>query len=76
MTWRWRRKADDGTVCGVRIGDMGVAKDGSQKSGYMQGIEIHPGERLVHTANRVETERGFRIDFDLSRVVAEPAAAW
>jgi electron-transferring-flavoprotein dehydrogenase len=30
----------DGAVCGVRIGDMGVAKDGSQKSGYTQGIDI------------------------------------
>jgi hypothetical protein len=39
-------------------------------------IEIHPGERLVYAANRVGTERGFRIDFDLSRVVPEPEAAW
>ena len=29
-----------GAVCGVRIGDMGVAKDGSHKSGYTQGIDI------------------------------------
>src|SRR6202012_3622505 len=25
---------ENGAVCGVRIGDMGVAKDGSHKSGY------------------------------------------
>ena len=31
---------DDGSVAGVRIGDMGVAKDGSHKSGYTQGIDI------------------------------------
>ncbi|HEX7339182.1 MAG TPA: electron transfer flavoprotein-ubiquinone oxidoreductase [Rhodanobacteraceae bacterium] len=31
---------DDGSVAGVRIGDMGVAKDGSQKAGYTQGIDI------------------------------------
>ncbi len=31
---------DDGAVTGVRIGDMGVAKDGSHKSGYTQGIDI------------------------------------
>ncbi|HEY7871560.1 MAG TPA: electron transfer flavoprotein-ubiquinone oxidoreductase [Rudaea sp.] len=30
----------DGSVGGVRIGDMGVAKDGSHKSGYTQGIDI------------------------------------
>lgn len=32
---------DDGKVIGVRIGDMGVAKDGSHKSGYTPGIDIH-----------------------------------
>lgn len=31
---------DAGAVAGVRIGDMGVAKDGSQKEGYTQGIDI------------------------------------
>jgi len=30
----------EGSVGGVRIGDMGVAKDGSHKSGYTQGIDI------------------------------------
>ncbi|MBN8727267.1 MAG: electron transfer flavoprotein-ubiquinone oxidoreductase [Xanthomonadales bacterium] len=30
-----------GAVRGVRIGDMGVAKDGSHKAGYTQGIDIH-----------------------------------
>jgi electron-transferring-flavoprotein dehydrogenase len=33
--------ADDGTVIGVRIGDMGIAKDGSHKPGYTAGIDIH-----------------------------------
>ena len=27
-------------VCGVRIGDMGVARDGTHKPGYTQGIDI------------------------------------
>ncbi|MGV8922216.1 MAG: 4Fe-4S dicluster domain-containing protein [Thermomonas sp.] len=31
---------DAGTVIGVRIGDMGVAKDGSHKPGYTVGIDI------------------------------------
>ncbi|MDQ3057073.1 MAG: NAD(P)/FAD-dependent oxidoreductase, partial [Pseudomonadota bacterium] len=30
----------DGRVTGVRIGDMGVAKDGSRKPGYTAGIDI------------------------------------
>jgi electron-transferring-flavoprotein dehydrogenase len=31
---------DDGRVIGVRIGDMGVAKDGTHKSGFTAGIDI------------------------------------
>ncbi|HET7269279.1 MAG TPA: electron transfer flavoprotein-ubiquinone oxidoreductase [Oleiagrimonas sp.] len=31
---------DDGAVAGVRIGDMGVARDGSHKPGYTEGIDI------------------------------------
>ena len=31
---------EDGRVVGVRIGDMGVAKDGTPKAGYTQGIDI------------------------------------
>ncbi|SEJ06320.1 electron transfer flavoprotein-ubiquinone oxidoreductase [Frateuria terrea] len=31
---------EDGSVAGVRIGDMGVAKDGTHKAGYTQGIDI------------------------------------
>ena len=32
---------DDGSVKGVATGDMGVAKDGSQKDSYMHGMELH-----------------------------------
>ena len=32
---------EDGSVKGVATGDMGVARDGSQKSGYQPGLEIH-----------------------------------
>ncbi|MBB1059045.1 electron transfer flavoprotein-ubiquinone oxidoreductase [Marilutibacter spongiae] len=31
---------EDGSVQGVRIGDMGIAKDGSHKPGYTPGIDI------------------------------------
>ena len=32
---------DDGSVKGVATGDMGVAKDGSHKSDYAEGMELH-----------------------------------
>ncbi|MCW8876375.1 MAG: electron transfer flavoprotein-ubiquinone oxidoreductase [Kangiellaceae bacterium] len=32
---------EDGSVKGVLTGDMGVAEDGSQKDGYMPGMELH-----------------------------------
>ena len=31
---------EDGSVAGVQTGDMGVAKDGSEKDGYMPGMEL------------------------------------
>ena len=39
-------------------------------------MEIHPGERFVYAANRVGTERGFQVDFDLASPVPAPAAPW
>ncbi|MDQ3618284.1 MAG: hypothetical protein M3374_06175 [Pseudomonadota bacterium] len=39
-------------------------------------IEIEPGQRFVYAANRVGTERAFRIVFDLGQPVAAPAAPW
>ncbi|TDK24362.1 hypothetical protein E2F46_08750 [Luteimonas aestuarii] len=39
-------------------------------------VEIHPGERFVYAANRVGTERGFQVDFDLSQTVDAPEAPW
>ena len=32
---------EDGSVKGVAIGDMGVARDGGHKDGYMPGMELH-----------------------------------
>ncbi|MCK9490026.1 MAG: hypothetical protein M0Q42_11680 [Xanthomonadales bacterium] len=39
-------------------------------------VEIHPGQRFVYAANRVGTERGFQVDFDLSQPVPSPPAPW
>jgi len=32
---------DDGSVKGILTGDMGIAEDGSEKDGYMPGMELH-----------------------------------
>ena len=32
---------DDGSVKGVATGDMGIAKDGSQRGDYQRGMELH-----------------------------------
>ncbi len=39
-------------------------------------VEVHPGERFVYAANRVGTERGFQVDFDLRRPVEPPPEPW
>jgi len=32
---------EDGSVKGILTGDMGIAEDGTQKDGYMPGMELH-----------------------------------
>lgn len=39
-------------------------------------IEIDPGKRFVYAANRVGTDRAFRIAFDLTQPVIAPEAPW
>lgn len=51
-----------------------VIPGSGQRSAWL--IEIHPGERFVYAANRVGTERGFQVDFDLGRTVSTPEAPW
>jgi electron-transferring-flavoprotein dehydrogenase len=48
---------DDGKVGGVRIGDMGVAKDGSHKPGYTPGIDIRAGHRARPKARAALTKQ-------------------
>ncbi|MEN1957568.1 electron transfer flavoprotein-ubiquinone oxidoreductase [Luteimonas changyuni] len=60
--------ADDGKVIGVRIGDMGVARDGSEKPGYTAGIDIHAKVTVLaegargHLTKRLV--KRFRLDAD------------
>jgi electron-transferring-flavoprotein dehydrogenase len=58
----------DGRVTGVRIGDMGVARDGAQKAGYTQGIDIRAKVTVLaegargHLTKRLVKQ--FRLDAD------------
>src|SRR5688500_3431449 len=60
----------DGRVAGVRIGDMGVAKDGSRKPGYTQGIDIRAKVTVLaegargHLTKRLVERFGLDADSD------------
>ncbi|ADV28274.1 Electron-transferring-flavoprotein dehydrogenase [Pseudoxanthomonas suwonensis 11-1] len=62
--------AEDGTVLGVRIGDMGVAKDGSHKPGYTPGIDIRARVTVLaegargHLTKRLVKRFGLDADSD------------
>ena len=56
-----------GKVIGVRIGDMGVAKDGSHKPGYTAGIDIHAKVTVLAEGARGHLTKRLVKRFDLSR---------
>jgi len=62
--------ADDGTVLGVRIGDMGIARDGSHKPGFTAGIDIHARVTVLaegargHLTKRLVKRFGLDADSD------------
>lgn len=59
---------ETGRVVGVRIGDMGIAKDGTHKPGYTQGIDIRAKVTVLaegargHLTKRLVKQ--FRLDAD------------
>ena len=61
---------DDGRVAGVRIGDMGVARDGSHKPGYTAGIDIRAKVTVLaegargHLTKRLVKRFGLDADSD------------
>lgn len=61
---------ENGAVVGVRIGDMGVAKDGSHKPGYTQGIDIRAKVTVLaegargHLTKRLVKQFGLDADSD------------
>ncbi|HEY0334259.1 MAG TPA: electron transfer flavoprotein-ubiquinone oxidoreductase [Stenotrophomonas sp.] len=56
---------DAGKVIGVRIGDMGVAKDGSHKPGYTAGIDIHAKVTVLAEGARGHLTKRLVKRFDL-----------
>ena len=62
--------ADDGSVTGVRIGDMGVARDGSHKPGFTAGIDIRAKVTVLaegargHLTKRLVKRFGLDADSD------------
>ncbi len=57
----------DGAVIGVRVGDMGVAKDGSHKSGYTPGVDIHAKVTMLAEGARGSLTKQLIKRFDLAR---------
>ena len=55
-----------GKVIGVRIGDMGVARDGSHKDSYTQGIDIHAGVTILAEGARGHLTKQLISRFDLA----------
>ncbi|MGN7726608.1 electron transfer flavoprotein-ubiquinone oxidoreductase [Luteimonas sp. 22616] len=58
---------DSDKVIGVRIGDMGVAKDGSHKPGYTAGIDIHAEVTVLAEGARGHLTKRLVKRFDLDR---------
>lgn len=59
--------ADDGSVKGVVTGDMGIARDGRQKSGFSAGIELHARYTLIAEGTRGSLTKSLEEKFQLRR---------
>jgi electron-transferring-flavoprotein dehydrogenase len=60
---------DDGAVKGVATGDMGIAKDGSQKPSYQPGMEIHAKYSLFGEGVRGHLSKQLMQKFELRKDV-------
>ncbi len=58
---------EDGSVKGVATGDMGIARDGSQKSDYQPGMELHAKYTLFAEGARGHLTKQLKTRFDLER---------
>jgi electron-transferring-flavoprotein dehydrogenase len=57
---------EDGSVRGVATGDMGIARDGSHKPDYMQGMELHAKYTLFAEGVRGSLSKQLIAKFDLA----------
>ena len=58
---------EDGRVKGVATGDMGIAKDGSQKASYEPGVELHAKYTLFAEGARGSLTKQLAERFDLRK---------
>ncbi|WP_144394292.1 electron transfer flavoprotein-ubiquinone oxidoreductase [Pleionea sediminis] len=58
---------DDGSVKGIATGDMGIAEDGSQKDGFMRGMELHAKYTLFAEGCRGHLGKELINKFELSK---------
>ena len=58
---------DSGRVTGVVTGDLGVARDGSQKGGYQPGIELRGKYTLIGEGARGSLAKKLIADFGLDK---------
>ena len=56
---------DDGSVKGVAVGDMGVARDGTRKPDYQPGIELHARYTFFAEGARGSLTKVVKRTFDL-----------
>ncbi|MDB5715923.1 MAG: electron transfer flavoprotein-ubiquinone oxidoreductase [Sphingomonadales bacterium] len=56
---------DDGSIKGVATGEMGVARDGSRKSDYQPGLELHAKYTFFAEGARGHLTRQLKARFDL-----------
>lgn len=57
---------NDGNVCGVATGDMGVGRNGEQKDSYMPGMELRGRYTLIGEGARGSLAKQLIEKFDLS----------
>jgi electron-transferring-flavoprotein dehydrogenase len=58
---------EGGAVKGVATGDMGVARDGSHKSDYQPGLELHAKYTLFAEGARGHLTKQLKVTYDLER---------
>ncbi len=58
---------DDGSVKGILTGDMGVAEDGSEKDGYMPGMELLAKQTIFAEGCRGHLGKQLMDSFDLNK---------